>query len=123
MEQWEIDFNWLKIQHFVKDSFGQSALPNLETILFIIGYQELGMVKEEYSKKDKLEFVYLGVCKLLSLGGFMKFEGKDSEGWPIWKEINKFEPKNEQIRKNELKKYVIEYFENNYDIEHYTQKD
>ncbi len=117
MEKWELDFNWLRVQHFVKDAFGKQDLPNLETILFVIGYQELGNVKETYTNKDKLEVVYLGTCKVLSLGGFMEYRGVDDEGWPIWEEIEKFEPKNYQIRQTELKKYIIRYFEYNYDIE------
>ena len=37
METWELDFEWLKVRHIVKNAFGKSVLPDLQGILFLIG--------------------------------------------------------------------------------------
>ena len=112
MEKWELDFNWLKIQHFVKDKFNKESLPKLETVLFITGLQELGKIPEDMTLEKKLDITTLGIYKVLSLGGYYEEIGRDKDGWPLWKELKPFEPANEQERQNILKKYIIEYFEN-----------
>ena len=53
METWEIDFEWLKVRHIVKKSFAKKELPDLQTILFLIGVQELGSLRTEFSKEEK----------------------------------------------------------------------
>jgi len=117
MEQWELDFNWLKVQHFIKSKFGIQVSPNLDTVLFLIGIQELGKINEEYSKEDKLGITTLGMCVVLSQDGYFVHDGTDALGWPIWKELKPFSPLNETEGQNVLKNLVLQYFEENYDLE------
>ncbi len=116
MENWEIDFNWLKVRHFVKDAFNASELPNLETILFLIGMQELGIAVTELSKKRKLEITTLGICKVLSLEAYFEKSGYDDEGWPVWKELKPFKPANDTEKEKILKQLTIKYFEDEYEV-------
>jgi len=122
METWEIDFNWLKVQHFIKDKFGMSNIPNLDTILFMIGIQKLGKIKEDYTKEDKLGITTLGMCVILSQDGYFVENGYDEDGWPQWIEEKPFEPKDEIAGQIELKQLVTLYFENNYDLKNYQQQ-
>jgi hypothetical protein len=121
MEQWEIDFNWLKIQHFVKDKFKTNQLPNLDTVLFIIGLQEIGFFKKSYSQEQKLDITTIGTMTVLSSKGFFRQKGVDTEGWPVWEQINAYEPENDTIKQNELKVLISDYFEKRYDIINYEQ--
>jgi hypothetical protein len=116
MEQWELNFNWLKVQHFIKDKFGISVLPNLDTVLFLIGIQEIGKINTDYSKEDKLGITTLGMCVVLSQDGYFKQDGFDKSGWPIWKELKPFTPKDDIEEQNIFKNLVLLYFEQNYDL-------
>ena len=122
MEQWEIEFNWLKIQHFVKDNFKINSLPKLDTILFIVGLQELGQIKENFTHEEKLGITTLGTMEVLSREGYFVKSGTDEDGWPIWQEVKPYDPEDDIMRQNQLKNLVIEYFEDKYDISNYEQK-
>ena len=45
METWKLNFEWLRIQHFVKDTFKKDALPDLNAVLYLVGMQELALSK------------------------------------------------------------------------------
>jgi hypothetical protein len=84
MENWEFDFEWLQVRHLVKDKFNRDALPNLNGILFLIGVQELGRWKTEFTKEEKQDLMHIAVCRLLSYDGYYEFKGRDAAGWPHW---------------------------------------
>lgn len=85
MDDWELDFKWLEARHKVKDMMGLDSLPDLQSILFLIGVQELGQVKEEFSKEEKQDLLHIATCRLLSYDGYYEFEGLDTDGWPHWR--------------------------------------
>lgn len=122
MEQWEIDFNWLKIQHFVKDKFKTPDLPKPDAVLFVIGLQELSIFKESYSHEQKLDITTLGTMTVLSSRGYFRQNGFDDDGWPMWENLIPYEPENDTIRQNELKIQICQYFEQRYDIGDYEQE-
>jgi hypothetical protein len=122
MEQWEIDFNWLKVQHFVKDTFLKQDLPKLDTILFMIGLQEFGEIHKDFTKEDKLAITTLGMCEVLSEEGYFEKKGIDADGWPNWIEIKPFKPQNDIEAQIELKRLTILYFENYYNLDDYIQQ-
>ncbi|MGE5357006.1 MAG: hypothetical protein ACM3PT_12280 [Deltaproteobacteria bacterium] len=121
-QQWEIDFNWLKVQHFVKDNFRTNDLPKLDTVLFIIGLQELGLNKQKYSHEQKLDITAIGMMTILSSLDYFRKTGTDEDGWPVWTELKPYRPENDTVRQNELKALIAEYFEKKYDIRDYEQK-
>ena len=122
MEQWEIDFHWLKIQHLIKDKFKTPDLPKLDTVLFIIGLQEIGVFKKNYSHEQKLDITTVGTMTVLSTRGYFRQNGVDDDGWPLWEVLKPYEPENDTIRSNELKILISEYFEQRYDIGEYEQE-
>ena len=116
MQQWEIDFNWLKVQHFVKDKLGASTMPKLESVLFVIGIQETGVFKKEYSKEEKLGITTAGKMAVLSHNDYFRRSGTDDDGWPLWEAVKPYEPENELARLNELKILIARYFDSRYDL-------
>ena len=85
MEDWELDFEWLKVRHFVQDVFKKETLPDLNAVLFLIGIQELGRWQQTFSKEEKQDLMHIAVCKLLSYDGHYEFVGRDADGGPHWK--------------------------------------
>ncbi|NND32199.1 MAG: hypothetical protein HKN76_06365 [Saprospiraceae bacterium] len=109
METWELEFEWLRVQHLVKESLSRDKLPDLQAILFLIGIQELGQVRRDFSKEEKQDLMHIAVCSLLSSEGYFEFAGRDEDGWPHYRQLRVAPPgveKQEEI----LKKLVIQYF-------------
>lgn len=110
VENWEFDFEWLRVQHLVKDSTGHDKLPDLQAILFLIGVQELGELRSTYTKEEKQDLMHIAVCELLSQDGYYEFVGKDEDNWPHY-QLVKVLPKNSvEEQETLLKEKVIEYF-------------
>ncbi|MEZ5042668.1 MAG: hypothetical protein R2828_22410 [Saprospiraceae bacterium] len=110
MEEWELDFEWLKIRHFIKKRFGRDQLPDLNAILFIIGIQELGRWQNQFTKEEKQDLMHIAVCRLLSYQSYYTFEGRDADGWPHWKLLKPIKAQGMDDQEALLKENVIRYF-------------
>lgn len=110
MEDWELDFEWLKVRHKVKDALRKNDLPDLNAILFLVGVQELGRVQTEFSKEEKRDLMHIAVCRLLNYDGYYEFIGRDADGWPHWKQIVPFTTKGLLDQERILKEKLIQYF-------------
>lgn len=112
LEDWQVDFEWLKIQHFVKDALGVDKLPDFQSILLLIGIQELGKIIVEPTKEEKQDLMHIAVCRLLSYDGFYELEGYDDDGWPHWRATQAVETKGVKAQEELLKLKIIDYFQN-----------
>lgn len=110
MEDWELDFEWLKVRHYVKDAMGRDALPDLNGILFLVGIQELGRWPDSFTKEEKQDLMHIAVCRLLSYDGYYEFAGRDADGWPHWKPSKVFSVKGVADQEQLLKTKIIQYF-------------
>ncbi len=110
MDVWELDFEWLKVRHIVKDAFGKPVLPDLQSILFLVGLQELGSVRTEFTKEEKMDLMHIAVCSLLSRKGVYEFIGRDEEAWPHYKQVTSIETKGVDEQEKLLKECIIDYF-------------
>ncbi len=111
MEAWQLDFEWLRIRHFVKDRVGTKELPDLNAILLLIGIQELGRLKEgRFTKEEKTDLMHIASCRLLSQDGYYEFKGFDQDGWPHYEMIRPFQIKGAKEQEDYLKTQVLAYF-------------
>ena len=53
MEEWKLDFEWLRVRHYVKKALNQEVLPDLQIILLLIGIQETSIFKKQFTKEEK----------------------------------------------------------------------
>ena len=100
---------WQKVEEMIQSRFGEKL--DQQTILFIIGLQELGKGYAEFKKEEKIDIIHVGVCIVLSKYGYYKFLGKDDDGWPHFKNIKKLP--NTYVGESQealLKKAIIDYF-------------
>lgn len=101
---------WEKVLDFFKKNLTDDEVPNLDTILFLIGVQELGMGHRRYKKDEKVNLMHIAVCRLLEPYGYYRFDGKDADGWPHFELIEHLP----QLKANEqtllMKKAIIQYF-------------
>lgn len=112
MEDWELDFKWLELQHKMKATLKTSALPDMQSILFLIGIQEFGEVRKQFNKEEKRDLMHIAVCALLEKEGYYSFEGRDEDGWPHWEIEKPFTIKGVDEQERILKRTIIDYFKN-----------
>ena len=110
MEDWQLDFEWLRIRHFVKDTMHLNQLPDFNQTMVLVGIQELGQLQEEFTKDEKECLLHIATCKLLSKDGYYVFDRVDEDGWPHWKELKTFSGSDEEKEKY-LTQMAIEYFD------------
>lgn len=101
---------WKKIELFFEDNFQTEKNPPIETILFLIGIQELGSGQQKFTKDDKVNLIHIAVCRLLEPFGYYKFSHYN-EGWPEFEKLEDLP----ELKPNEqsllMKKAIIQYFE------------
>ncbi len=101
---------WQEVERFFEQKFDTEKNVPIETVLFLIGIQELGSGKQSYSKEDKLNLIHIAVCRLLEPFGFYKFSHYDNDGYPHFEELAPLP----ELKPNEqtllMKKAVVQYF-------------
>jgi hypothetical protein len=100
---------WYKVRNRVKEEFGQR--PDLNAILFIIGMNEVGIVKEVWEKEEKLNLMHVAVCRLLCSEGYYKLMGTDEENWPHYEPVKGLPTLTMKEQEELLKRKIVEYFE------------
>ena len=100
---------WLKVRQYVHSQFGKR--PDINAVLMLIGINELGIVKETYTKEEKQDLMHIAICALFEDEGYFKFDSFDKDGWPHYETLENI-PKG-KLREQEglLKKKIISYFE------------
>ena len=111
MEDWQIDFEWLQVQHKVKNAMRQEVLPDMNTVLFLVGIQELGRWKKSFTKEEKQDLMHIAVCRLLEESGYFEFVGRDEDGWPHYRQVVEMPKQTIQEQEKVLKMAAIRYFQ------------
>lgn len=93
------------------ERFGKK--PDLETILFLIGVQEFGDIKEKFTKEQKQDLMHIAICNLLSASGYYELENVDEEGWPHYRQLKPMPDMNPAEQENFLKDHILLYFDQN----------
>lgn len=107
----DLQTRWWKLEEKLIERFGKK--PDMEAILFLIGIQETGFMKDKITKEQKQDLMHVAVCTLLSASGYYAKEGKDEEGWPHFTQLKEIPVMNLVEQENFLKDHVLLYFEQN----------
>lgn len=100
--------DWQLLQDKLKQRFGSEM--EHDSILFMIGLQELDKPYQTYKKDQKLEVMHIGVCTVLQPYGFYEYKGRDEEGWPHW-ELKEAIPHLDAKQQNKLMNdAILDYF-------------
>ncbi|MEM6735223.1 MAG: hypothetical protein AAGC64_06795 [Bacteroidota bacterium] len=101
--------DWVQLLYKIKENTGKRPT-DLNSVLYLIGIQELGKGPKSFSKEEKQDLIHIAICKVLSLAGYYHLEGLDSEGWPHWKLIKRL-PRFDLLEQEKLLKIqILEYF-------------
>lgn len=107
----DLQVRWWKLEEKLMQRF--SKKPDMETILFLIGVQELGASKTKYTKEQKQDLIHVAVCTILSAGGYYQPEGNDADGWPHFRQVKAIPVMSLFEQENFMKDFVLLYFQNN----------
>jgi len=105
----DLQQRWWDLEAKMVERFGKK--PDMETILFLIGIQEFGDIKEKFTKEQKQDLMHVAVCSLLSQSGFYELEAVDEDGWPHFKQLKPMPEMNMIDQENFLKDHVLLYFD------------
>lgn len=83
---------------------------DLQSILFLIGVQELGFGYRKYSKDDKVNIIHIAVCTLLEPLGYYAFKERDKNGWPIFELKESLPELKENEQERLIKEALMDYF-------------
>jgi hypothetical protein len=106
----DLQTRWWNLEAKLADRF--SKKPDMEAILFLIGIQEFGQLKEKFTKEQKQDLMHVAVCSLFAQSGYYELEGKDIDGWPHFKQLKPMPDMNNFEQENFLKDHILLYFEN-----------
>jgi hypothetical protein len=105
----EIEFqkNWDILANKINKRFDDTL--DVESVLFVIGIQELGQVIDKFTKDQKLEVIHVAVCVILEPFGFYEFEGRDKDAWPHWKVVKELPRLDNNQQEQLIKEGILEY--------------
>lgn len=103
-----ITIRWKKLITTLTHRFNDKV--DMQSIIFMIGVQEVGKLKKKFTKDQKIEIMHVAICKLLSNYGYYEFIGSDKEGWPHWKLKEKMPHLTPFEQEQLMKEAILEYF-------------
>ncbi|CAG5079822.1 hypothetical protein [Parvicella tangerina] len=105
----ELEKKWRSLVAEVSENFEETL--DLQSIIFIIGLQELNLGYQKLKKDQKIEVMHIAICTLLEPYGYYEFVGKDDDGWPHFEKINDIPALNENEQEELIKEAIIDYFQ------------
>ena len=104
----ELAKEWNEVVKKLEAQFGADL--DEQGILFLIGVQEFGKGKQEFSKDQKMDIIHIAICTLLTPYGYYEYEGMDAEGWPHWKPTAKLPHLKPMQQSLLMKEAIVDYF-------------
>lgn len=105
----ELKFQRLKVE--LEKTFGGGM--DVQSILFLIGVNELGIGHKEFSKQEKTELLHVAVCTILMPYGYYEFVGRDEDQWPHFNLLKTLPKLDHRDQQHLIKEAMIEYFSQN----------
>ena len=105
----DLQGRWWKLEEKLMQRFGKK--PDLEGILFLIGIQELGQVRDKFTKEQKQDLMHVAVCTVLASSGYYMLDHTDDDGWPHFRQLREVPALPLPEQEAFLKDHVLLYFQ------------
>lgn len=105
----DLQARWWNLESKLVERFGKK--PDVESILFLIGLNIVGIVNNKISKEQKQDLMHVAVCSILSSSGFYEVSFIDDDGWPHFNQLKDLPVLNVFEQENFLKDHILLYFE------------
>ncbi len=111
MNREELKKKWEGVVLQVSQKFAEGDKLDLDSIIFLIGVQELGQGFRKFKKDEKINLMHIAICRLLEPYGFYEFEGRDRDGWPHYRTLEKLPALKPGEQSLLMKEAVVKYFD------------
>jgi hypothetical protein len=105
----DLQVRWFALEGKLMERFGKK--PDVESILFLIGIQELGDIKEKFTKEQKQDLMHIAICTVLAPSGYYELERVDEDGWPHFKQLKPMPELAAFEQEAFLKDHILLYFQ------------
>jgi len=78
----ELKERWKLVVLKLSTQFADGDPLDLDSIIYLIGIQELGQLGRKFKKDHKLDLMHIAICRLLEPYGYYEFDYFDDDGWP-----------------------------------------
>jgi hypothetical protein len=101
---------WENVVNILSNQFADGDELDLDAIIYIIGVQELGKVKQTFKKDEKINLMHIAICRLLEPYGYYEFDFYDNDGWPHYKVKEELPPLKAGEQTVLMKEAIVHYF-------------
>lgn len=108
---YQFESEWKELTNELAKKFQMDM--DLQSSLFLIGVQELGVGFREFSKKEKVDLMHVAICTVLEPAGHYRYSHKDKDGWPHYELVTKLPNLNSDEQELLMKRAVLDYFNEN----------
>ncbi len=105
----DLQVRWFALEQKLMERFDKK--PDVESILFLIGVQELGDIRPKFSKEQKQDLMHIAICTVLAPSGYYELEGVDEEGWPHFRQLKPMPVLSPFEQEAFLKDHILLYFQ------------
>jgi hypothetical protein len=101
---------WENVVGFLSKRFAEGERLDLDSILYLIGVQELGKGVQDFKKDEKVNLMHIAICRLLEPYGYYEFDFIDPDGWPHYKTIEQLPTLKPGEQTILMKEAIVKYF-------------
>lgn len=101
---------WENVVTILSNQFADGDELDLDAIIYLIGVQELGKVKQTFKKDEKINLMHIAICRLLEPYGYYEFDFYDNDGWPHYKVKEELPPLKAGEQSVLMKEAIVHYF-------------
>lgn len=101
---------WENVVNILSKQFADGDELDLDAIIYLIGVQELGKVKQTFKKDEKINLMHIAICRLLEPYGYYEFDFYDNDGWPHYKVKEELPPLKAGEQAVLMKEAIVHYF-------------
>ncbi len=101
---------WDRVVQLLSNQFADGEQLDLDAIIYLVGLQELGKIKQSFGKDEKVNLMHIGICRLLEPYGYYEFDFFDADGWPHYKVKEELPPLKAGEQTILMKDAVVSYF-------------
>lgn len=101
---------WEMLVTKLSDQFADGDPLELDSIIYLVGVQELGQYQRSYKKDEKVNLMHIAICRLLEPYGFYEFDFFDDDGWPHYQIKEELPPLKAGEQTVLMKEAIVSYF-------------
>ena len=105
----DLQSRWWKLEEKLLERFDKK--PDVESVLFLIGIQELGAIDQKYTKEQKQDLMHIAICTVLLPSGYYELTHVDEDGWPHFNQLKPMPDMHPHEQENFLKDHILLYFQ------------